>query len=988
MFAAAERPRRSCGFGAVTGAKPQVGRPASLAIHARFPATLPACPTRTPPDGPAPAATGDGKKLLYLIDTYSLVFQVFHAIPPMTGPKGQPTNAVFGFTRDLRQILREKRPSHLVLCLEGDGKGDRAELYADYKAHRDEMPADLRSQIPVLIDVARGPRRAVRQAHDGQEADDVLATLATRAAADGFDVRIVTSDKDARQLIGDRVALYNCRSGKTMDAADLLEDWGVRPDQVTDFQGLVGDSSDNIPGVPKVGPAAARELLEKYGTLDGVLEHAAELDDAGLNKRTVNKTVRANLRDPALQEQARLSRTLATLRTDLPLEVTWEQAAVTKPDSAKLLALFTDLGFKTLSDEARAASDDEPEVVIGAGGYVRRKRTAGDDPGDDLDWRTVDTAQKFAAFAAKLDRQAAFCVDLETTSLDAVRADLVGWAFCWQPGRAHYLPVRGPEGTAVLDGDAVLERLRPILTDPDRTVHNQNLKYDLTVLRRHGIDIPTAAIGTDPMVCDYLLAAGERSHSLDTLSLRYLNRRTTGITELIGTGKQQKQMFEVEVPAVSAYAAEDADVAWQLAELLGEKLKAEHLWELYQNLERPLIPILSAMESRGIKIDTAELASQSAEITVRLAELETEIHELAGHEFNVKSNKQLQAVLFDELKLPVVKRTKTGPSTDAEVLEKLAPKHPLPEKVQEHRTLAKLQGTYVDALPKLVNPETGRVHCSFNQVVTSTGRLSSSDPNLQNIPVRTPEGRRVRKAFIPGGEGWVILTADYSQIELRMLAHFSGDEALVAAFREDRDVHAAVAAEIFGIPEGDVTKEQRAIAKTTNFGVIYGQSAYGLSATLGIPQEEADAFIKAYLENYAGVRKLIENTLDTVRNTGYARTILGRRREVTGIRPRSRFQGTAGQMNLPERTAFNAVIQGSAADLIKTAMLRVEDRIAAEGHPGRMLLQIHDELLFEVPGEQAGSLGELVREEMIGAMELSVPLKVDVGVGPNWLDAK
>ena len=938
----------------------------------------------TAPDDatPTPDAPAARKKLLYLIDTYSLVFQVFHAIPPMTGPKGQPTNAVFGFTRDLRQILREKRPSHLVLCLEGGGDGERAALYPDYKANRDEMPADLRGQIPVLIEVAEAHGVPCIK-HDGQEADDVIATLATRAAADGFDVRIVTSDKDARQLIGDRVALYNCRSGKTMDAADLLDDWGVRPEQVVDFQGLVGDSSDNIPGVPKVGPGAARELLEKYETLDAVLEHAAGLEDAGLNKRTVNKTVRANLNDPDLQEQARLSRTLATLRRDLPLAMTWEEAAVSRPDSARLLTLFTDLGFKTLSDEARAESDDEPEVTVGAGGYVRRKRTPGDDPGDELNWRTVDTAKKFADFAADLEEQPAFCVDLETTSVDAVRADLVGWAFCWEAGRAYYLPVNAPEGTAVLDGDAVLERLGPILEDPARTIHNQNLKYDLTVLRRHGIEVPTAAIGTDPMVCDYLLAAGERSHSLETLSLRYLNRRTTGITELIGTGKQQKQMFEVEVPAVSAYAAEDADVAWQLAGLLGEKLKSEHLWELYQTLERPLIPVLSAMESRGIALDSAELASQSAEITARLAELETEIHELAGHEFNVKSNKQLQAVLFDELKLPVVKRTKTGPSTDAEVLEKLAPKHPLPEKVQEHRTLAKLQGTYVDALPKLVNPDTGRIHCSFNQVVTATGRLSSSDPNLQNIPIRTAEGRRVRKAFIPGGKNHVLLTADYSQIELRMLAHFSGDEALVTAFNEDRDVHAAVAAEIFGIPESDVTKEQRNIAKTTNFGVIYGQSAYGLSATLGIPQEEADRFIKAYLENYAGVRTLIENTLDTVRNTGYARTILGRRREVTGIRPRY-----FGQMNMPERTAFNTVIQGSAADLIKTAMVRVEDRIAAEGHPGRMLLQIHDELVFEVPRDDAGSLGDLVRGEMTAAMELSVPLKVDVGIGPNWLDAK
>ena len=917
-------------------------------------------------------------KLLYLIDTLSLVFQNFHGIPNMTGPKGQPTNAVFGFTRDLRGLLADKRPTHLVMCLEG-GKTDRSEAFADYKANRSEVPDELNQQIPMILEMAAGhgvPCVSV----DGQEADDVMATLAARAAADGFEVRIVTTDKDARQLIGDRVKLYNCRSGQTLDAAALMEEWGVRPDQVTDFQGLVGDTSDNIPGVPKVGPKAATELLTRYGTLEGVLAAAEPGPDAIEKSRVLNKAVRANLADPEHRKNAVLSKELATLRTDLDIGMTWEHAKVGEPDHDRLLALYSELGFKRLTEEARDASSDAPTAVIGAGGYVRRKRGEQDD-GDKLVAVTVDTPEKFEAFLAELRKQSEFCLDLETTDLDATRAEIVGWAVCWKKWRAYYLPVRAPEGAPALDPDAVLGGMAPILADPAVRVHNQNIKYDLTVLLRAGGSIAT--VGVDPMVADYLLAAGERSHSLDALARRHLDRRTTPITDLIGKGKEQKLMFEVDVEEVTAYAAEDADVAWQLAALMRSKLEAEHLWELYETVERPLIPVLAKMEHVGIKLDPAELERQSAEISARLEQLEAEIQDLAGHEFNVKSNKQLQAVLFEELGLPVVKRTKTGPSTDAEVLEKLAPRHPLPALVQEHRGLSKLQGTYVDALPKLVHPADGRIHCNFNQVVTATGRLSSSDPNLQNIPARTPEGRRVRKAFVPGEPDWVLLGADYSQIELRFLAHYSGDAALVEAFREDRDVHAAVAADIFGVPLGEVTADQRRIAKTTNFGVIYGQSSYGLSATLGIPQDEAQAFIDAYLKTYAGVRALIEKTLSNVRNSGYAYTILGRRREVTGIRPRY-----FGQMNLPERTAFNTVIQGSAADLIKLAMIAVAGRLAAESHPARMLLQIHDELLFEAPADRADDLAAMVREEMTGAMSLDVPLKVDVHAGENWLDTK
>ncbi|HEX6984133.1 MAG TPA: DNA polymerase I, partial [Planctomycetaceae bacterium] len=767
------------------------------------------------------------------------------------------------------------------------------------------------------------------------------------------------------QLIGPKVKLFNCRKNQFLDEDFLREDWGIRPDQVTDFQGLVGDSSDNIPGVPKVGPAAAKEILSQFGTLEEVLAHVGDIAP----NRVINKTIRANLETYA--EQARLSKRLATLHCDLPLDFDWDKAAVSPPDVGRLKELFTSLGFRRFVEELRsepavtAAGTDAPSVPVPAG----RK------------WRTIDSPEKFEAFLAELRKQKRFCVDLETTDLDPNRAEIVGWAFCWEANDAAYLPVSGPPGAAVLDAKAVIDSLKPILEDPEVEVGNQNIKYDLIVLRRAGVEVRT--LGVDPMVGDYLLDAGARSHSLDTLARRYLNHDMIPITDLIGKGKEQKRMFEVEVERVAEYAAEDADVAWQLSGLIADRLRKEHLWDLYWDLERPLIAVLAEMEFNGVRVDVEELKRQSVDLTKRLDRLVDEIYALAGHEFNIGSPKQLQQVLFDELKLPVVKRTKTGPSTDVEVLEKLAHRHELPAKIIEHRTLAKLKGTYVDALPQLVNPRTGNIHCSFNQVVTATGRLSSSDPNLQNIPIRTEEGRRVRKAFVPSEPDWRLLSADYSQIELRMLAHFSGDEALIEAFREGRDIHATVAADIFGVPPDAVTADMRRIAKTVNFGVIYGQSPYGLSAVLGIPQDQAAAFIDEYLARYTGVAKFIQDTLARVRNLGYAATILGRRREVTGIRPQP-----GQQLTLPERTAFNAVIQGSAADLIKRAMVNIHARLRAERHPARMLLQIHDELVFETPVDRAEDLGELVREEMQSALELKVPLVVDVGVGETWLDAK
>ncbi len=892
---------------------------------------------------------------LYIVDTYSLIFQVYHAIrQPMQGVRGQPTNAVYGFTGDLYHLLYDKQPSHIVCAMDSDGPGERSTMFADYKANRSSMPDDLRPQIPLILDVIAGYGIPVVE-HAGWEADDVIATLARRAAATGMEVRIVTNDKDARQLIGPRIKLYNIRKKQFMDEEALMKDWGVRPDQVVDFQALVGDSVDNVPGVPLVGPKKASDLLNRFGTLDEVLAHADEAP---------GKKLQENLKTYA--DQARLSRELVRLKEDLPLELDWNNACVRDPDCRRLLELFTDFGFRRYSDDMRVrVSQLKPKP---AREHERQ-------------WTTVADNAAFNDFLQELSQQRRFCLDLETTNIDPMRADLVGLAFCWEAKRSFYLPVAGPPGSTVLDCRRVLEKLRPILEDPEREIVNQNIKYDLLVLRRAGVRV--ANVGLDPMIADFLLDAGARTHGLDELAKRHLQRGMIPITELIGKGKQQLQMFEVDVERTAEYASEDADVAWQLAETLKPRLEQAGLWDLYWDVERPLIPVLADMECAGIKVDVEELQRQSADLAVRLEALMHEIYEGAGREFNIASPKQLAAVLFEKLRLPILKRTKTGPSTAEDVLERLGAKHPLPAKIIEHRQLCKLKGTYLDALPQLVNPETGKLHTSFSQVAAATGRLASSDPNLQNIPIRSEEGRRIRRAFIPSEPGWKLVCADYSQIELRMLAHYSRDEAMVDAFRRGIDIHAAVASQVYGVPEDEVTSDMRRVAKAVNFGVIYGQTAYGLAAALGIPQADAAAFIEDYFAKYAGVARFIEETLENCRVNGYAETILGRRREITGIRSHR-----PDNLNLPERTAVNSVMQGSAADLIKKAMIALHARIDREGHPARMLLQIHDELVFESPEGDVASLMEMAREEMTTAIPLSVPLVVDMKSGDNWLDAK
>jgi DNA polymerase-1 len=930
-----------------------------------------------------------------LVDAHALVFQSFHAIPAMTGPDGRPTNALFGFTRELFFIRDELKPDYLLCAFDLPGPTFRSDLYPDYKAHRPPPPDDLNAQVPRIQAVIEAMNLPVLTA-TGFEADDVMATVAAAAEKRGLNVLIATSDKDCRQLLTDRVRMFNLRKRTEFGRAELLADWGVAPEQVVDFQALVGDSVDNVPGVPGVGPKTAAKLLQQYGTLDNLLAHLDELP-----KGKMKENLLANA------ENVLLSRKLVRLDTNVSLPMDWDAWRVHDYDAARLLPLFEEAGFRGFASKMRSAAKIAISTGVAAppsgdlfGDIAEPSLAATADDGGDFafgalapaadDWCydnycLVDTPDKFEEFLTALKKQKRFAIDLETTDLDPLRAELVGIAITWQEAAAHYLAVRGPEGTPVLDVATTLKALKPILESPAVAKINQNIKYDQLVLRQQGVEL--AGVAGDPMVADYLLRSGERSHNLDDMAHRYLNHENISITDLIGKkGKSQIRMDQVPTAKVASYAGEDVDVAWRLAERLEADLDREGMRKLYADVEIPLIEVLAELEFAGIRLDVPFLDRLSVDMAAQLAAIETEIHALAGHPFNIASPKQLRVVLFDEMKLPAQKRTATSgdASTDQETLEKLAALgHPLPKKITEHRQLSKLKGTYVDALPALVNPQTGRLHTSFNQTVAATGRLSSSDPNLQNIPARTEMGRQIRQAFIPR-DGWSLLTADYSQVELRLLAHFSGDEDLRRAFAADHDIHASVAAGIFSVPEGKVTSEQRRVAKTVNFGVIYGMSAHGLATRLGISQKDAAKFIDDYFERFAAVAKYQERLLQKCAQEKCVSTILGRRRKIEGVRVQTSYSG----LNQPEREAVNMEIQGSAADLMKLAMLETHRRLRAEKFQAKMLLTVHDELVFEAPLKEVKQLAAMVREAMSGAMKLSVPLAVDVAAGPNWLDVE
>ena len=901
-------------------------------------------------------------KSVYVVDSHSLIYQVFHAMQEMAGPRGEPVGAIFGFTRDLFYLLEQKRPDYLFCAFDMPGKTFRHALFDQYKINRARMPDDLIPQIESIRQVIQAmgiPAIGL----ESFEADDVLATLARVVDESGGDCYLVTNDKDCRQLITDRVSIYNIRKDQVFDRETLSEEWGIEPGQVVDYQSLVGDSVDNVPGVPLIGPKIARELLQRYGTLEGVLDHAHEVS---------GKKRKQNLIDG--RDQALMSRSLVKLDSQVPVEIDLRAGRVGKVDGPRLAELFHEFGFHSLLEKLDS---------LGSGPVKQAAKVA-------AEYHLVDTPEAFAAFFERLSSRKCFSLDTETRNISEQWsskvwprwAEIVGLSFAWQEDQAWYLPIRGPRGDRCLDPDTTLESLRPILEDPKIGKIGQNLKYEMIVLRSAGVNL--AGVEFDTMVASYLLEAGDRNHGLDELAKRYLGHNSIKITELIGTGKNQKRMDEVPVARVADYAAEDALLPWLLRPLLAKQLRETGLESLYTDLELPLIGVLAELECNGIRVDTGRLSELSLRYGERLKTLQEEIFELAGHEFNIASPKQLQKILFEEQGLPVAKRTKTGPSTDAGVLEDLAQLHDLPAKIIDFRQVSKLKGTYVDSLPEMVHPTTGRVHASFNQGVTATGRLSSSDPNLQNIPVRSEAGREIRSAFVPGQEGWSLLAADYSQIELRVLAHFSSDQQLFEAFANGEDIHARVASQVCGVELGAVTSEMRRKAKAVNFGVIYGQSPFGLAKQLRITPEEAAEFIDAYFGGYPRIEGFLEQVLAECRKNGYVETILGRRRRINGVR-----SDPGRQKNLAERTAVNTVIQGSAADLIKQAMVRISGRIVEEGLETRMLLQIHDELIFEVPSQSLDNLARLVVDEMVnGVQPLSVPLVVDLKAGANWADAK
>ena len=899
------------------------------------------------------------------VDSFSLLFQVFHAMPEMTSPSGEPVNAVYGFVRDMLQLLETRRPDALVCAFDLPGPTFRDDLFPEYKADRGEMPEELSSQIPKVREVMSALGIPI-VASPGFEADDVLATLARLCDESDANCLVVTGDKDCRQLITHRVSILNIRKDKIYDADSLLEDWGIRPDQVVDFQSLVGDKVDNVPGVPLIGPKLAQELLSKYETLESVLDHA---EDVSGKKRKENLI---NYRD-----QAFLSQKLVKLDTQVPFTLDWNAYRVGGIDQKRLSELFQDYGFRSLGQRAAALDD-------GAVHVEKVARPA-------ANYHLVNTAEQLNELVSKLEQQTLICVDTETTDINPRLAEIVGYALAFEPGEGYYVAVRGPAGETVVEPELAAEKLKPVLENTRIAKIGQNLKYDQVVLLGAGIEL--AGIEFDTMVASYLLDAGERSHNLDHLASRYLDHTTTKIESLIGKGKNQKRMDEVAPTDVAPYASEDADLPLQLKPLLEARLDKDGLAQLNADVEIPLLKVLGHMEYTGIAVDTDRLSVLSAQYTKQLDQLSVEIEEMAGHPLNIASPKQLARLLFEELGLPVIKKTKTGASTDASVLEELAPMHPLPAKIVEHRQFSKLLSTYVNALPELVHPETGRVHTSFNQVVAATGRLSSNHPNLQNIPIRTAEGREIRSAFRAGPDGWKLLAADYSQIELRVLAHYTADPTLCQAFANDEDIHALVASQVNNVELSEVTSDMRRAAKAVNFGIIYGQSPFGLAKALGIEQDEAAEFIETYFARYPGVLEFFTSTLNDCREQGFVTTLLGRRRGVQGVRPvppdfREPKTGALRQLNLPERTAVNSVIQGSAADLIKLAMLGVDRQLAESDLSAKMLLQIHDELVFEVDPAEVEALETLVVQQMSSVYDLAVPLKVDVATGDTWADCK
>lgn len=902
-------------------------------------------------------------KPFILIDGTSYLYRAFHAMPPLTNSKGQSTGAIYGVINMLRKMLEEYAPEKMAVIFDAKGRTFRDDIYSQYKANRPPMPDDLREQIEPLYAVVRAMGFPVLII-EGVEADDVIGTLATQATKSGISTLISTGDKDMTQLVNDHVSLINTMNSTHMDKKAVKDKFGVLPEQIVDYLTLVGDTADNVPGVPKVGPKTAAKWIAEYDSLDAIIQRADDI------KGKVGENLRATL------AQLPLSRKLVTIKCDVELPATPLELVLGEPDKNTLKQLYTELEFKTWLSEL--LSNKELKNKKKSQDKTEEHKIAAND-----NYQTIMTESEFDSLLDELQRADVFAFDTETTSLDYSVAEIVGISFSLVAGHAVYIPVAHsyPDAPAQLPRDFVLEKLKPLLENPKKIKIGQNIKYDMSVLANYNITL--RGINYDTMLESYVLDSTASRHDMDSLALKYLGHQTIKFEDVAGKGKKQITFDQVTIETASPYAAEDADITLQLHQVLWPKLqKKKTLTKLYNEIEVPLISVLSHIERCGVLVDVDMLEKQSAELAKRMEQIVTESYDAAGEEFNLASPKQIQEILFNKQKLPVLQKTPKGqPSTAEAVLQELAYDYPLPKLILEHRGLNKLKSTYTDRLPEQISPKTGRVHTSYHQAVASTGRLSSSDPNLQNIPIRNAEGRRIRQAFIAPQDSKIV-AADYSQIELRILAHLSNDKGLLTAFDNKEDIHRATAAEVFSITPDNVTNEQRRSAKAINFGLVYGMSAFGLAKQLGTNRSTAQAYVDRYFERYPGVKSFMDQTRERAHEVGYVETVFGRRLYLPEINSKNHQR-----RQYAERTAINAPMQGTAADIIKLAMINCDRWITECGFSIKMIMQVHDELVFEITKKDLHNALASIPELMASVAQLKVPLEVSVGVGKNWDEA-
>ncbi len=898
-------------------------------------------------------------KRLILVDGSSFLFRAYHAIPPLSSPQGLPTNAIHGVTNMLRKLINDYHADYITVIFDAPGNTFRNDLYSQYKAHRPPMPDDLRVQIEPLHRIIRAMGLPLI-IEPGIEADDVMGVLAKNAEGQGYEVIISTGDKDMAQMVNEHVILENTMSNSRMDIQGVIDKFGVRPDQIIDYLALVGDTVDNIPGVPNCGPKTAAKWLSQYETLENLMANADQISGK------IGDNLRASL------DHLPLAKQLTTIRCDLDLPYTIEDCHQQPANLTELISLLTELGFSTwlktlatANETTMPAKADETPVAV------------------DPNYETILTGQQFDLWLSKLNAADLFAFDTETTSLDYSKAEIVGVSFAIEVGKAAYLPLAHtyPGAPEQLGRTESLAKLKHLLENPDRHKLGQHIKYDAHVLANHGITLN--GIAHDTMLESYVLNSTATKHNMDDIAKAYLGLTTIHYEDVAGKGAKQIPFQEVTIEQATPYAAEDANITLQIHQALLPKLQQlPSLYALYQDIEIPLIAVLTRIESNGVLIDSAMLAQQSLELASKVISIEQHAHNLAGRTFNLGSPKQIQDILYDQQKLPVLKKTPTGqPSTDESVLQDLAVDYELPRLILEYRSLSKLKSTYTDKLPQQVNDKTGRVHTSYHQAVAATGRLSSTDPNLQNIPIKSEEGRKIRQAFIAPA-GYKIVAADYSQIELRIMAHLSADSGLLNAFNEGLDVHRATAAEVFGVAPGQVTNDLRRSAKAINFGLIYGMSSFGLAQQLGLSRSQAQSYIDLYFARYPGVKNYMDNIREQARDQGYVETLFGRRLYLPEIKSKN-----AAMRQYAERTAINAPMQGTAADIIKRAMITTDQWLSTEQADAKMIMQVHDELVFEIAEDKLDAYADTIRSLMSGAAELAVPLIVDIGIGDNWDEA-